>query len=297
MPNQHQNNDLELIHTLPQFYNFKSIFVYCCRYLNSVFAKYVSVLFFSPLSSLISKTQRSWPYIFQTHIMQINGYLQRMHAAESELCGLEKNGIHMQAAGALRRLDELDAQLGSVEEGLASIVQGGGAPSDSSRASKALQDVAMMRKTVVGTRRRVQENNEKKLSAQREELLGRNAAAAASSSSSASHSPVGGGGAHDPNAQHHKDTLLRKEQQSLIHSTRKLRQLVGESDAILGALKTQGNTLDGTRSKLSVDFLEAIGLSRQTALQVVRRGHFDALLVYGGILLMVLLMGYIWWWR
>ena len=230
--------------------------------------------------------------------MQLNGYLQRLQAAESELIGLEKNGIHMQASGALRRLDDLDAQLGSVEEGLRSVSRElsplGVASSDASRASKAIQDVGMMRRTVVNTRRRVQEAHEKKTRAQQEELLGRTHATSSSSSLVPSGSPTQMGPGVE---QAQKDALLRKEQSSLIHSTRKLRQLVGESDAILSALKNQGNTLEGTRSKLSVEFLEAVGLSRQTALQVVRRGHMDALLVYGGIFFLLVLMGYIWWWR
>lgn len=86
---------------------------------------------------------------------------------------------------------------------------------------------------------------------------------------------------------------LKGERESLIHSATKLRNIVSESNAILGALKNQGNTLEGTNNRLAVDFLESIGVSNHTLLQIARTTKLDALIVYIGICLIALLMLYI----
>lgn len=86
---------------------------------------------------------------------------------------------------------------------------------------------------------------------------------------------------------------LKNERESLIHSATKLRGIVSESSAILGALKQQGNVLEGTHNRLAVDFLEAIGVSNHTLLQIARTTKLDALIVYIGIALLIILMLYI----
>eukprot|EP00744_Colponema_vietnamica_P012444 GILI01017462.1.p1 GENE.GILI01017462.1~~GILI01017462.1.p1 ORF type:complete len:221 (+),score=13.77 GILI01017462.1:26-664(+) len=100
-----------------------------------------------------------------------------------------------------------------------------------------------------------------------------------------------------PNAHHPSNTSdlshLRGERESLVYSAQKLRGIVSESNAILGALKGQGTTLEGVQNKVAVDFLESIGVSNHTLLQIARTTKLDALLVYLGVFVLGLLMLYI----
>jgi Golgi SNAP receptor complex protein 2 len=86
---------------------------------------------------------------------------------------------------------------------------------------------------------------------------------------------------------------LNLEGKSLLYTRQKVRQMVEENGALLSALRGQGERIKGGQSKLG-ELLQSLGASNQTILQIVRTNRVDAWIVYGGIFLLFLLMGYLW---
>ena len=86
---------------------------------------------------------------------------------------------------------------------------------------------------------------------------------------------------------------LSKEENGLRHSRNRIRQLVEESDAVMGALQGQFSRMDRANTNLG-SMLESLGVSNHTLLQIARRNRVDSAVVYGGIVLLLMLMVYIW---
>lgn len=86
---------------------------------------------------------------------------------------------------------------------------------------------------------------------------------------------------------------LAKEEVALRHTRNKVRAMADESAAVLSALRSQRRTLQHTHGRLGA-FMESLGMSSQTLGQIARMNRADALLVYGGVAALALLMLFLW---
>ncbi|ESS66123.1 SNARE protein [Trypanosoma cruzi Dm28c] len=98
-----------------------------------------------------------------------------------------------------------------------------------------------------------------------------------------------GGGQDDLSSLKH----LENERKSLHYARARVRAMLDESNSVMKALRDQGGRLEGTGSKVA-DVLESLGVANSTILQIMRRNKVDAWLVYGGILLTMLLLYFVW---
>lgn len=86
---------------------------------------------------------------------------------------------------------------------------------------------------------------------------------------------------------------LEREKKSLQYARQRMQAMESESKEVLQALQDQGRRLGGVGNKLG-NFLESLGVSNTTILQIVRRNEADAWIVYGGIALLLFFLWYIW---
>ncbi|KPI83890.1 putative SNARE protein [Leptomonas seymouri] len=86
---------------------------------------------------------------------------------------------------------------------------------------------------------------------------------------------------------------LEREKKSLQYARQRMQAMESESKEVLQALQDQGSRLGGVGNKLG-NFLESLGVSNTTILQIVRRNKTDAWIVYGGIALLLFFLWYAW---
>lgn len=83
--------------------------------------------------------------------------------------------------------------------------------------------------------------------------------------------------------------LEEKERRSLEFLNRRFGQMEEESREVMAALKKQGRHLAQSHSKVG-SVIEAIGLGNSTIGRIARRNNADAIIVYVGVFLLLVLM-------
>ena len=86
---------------------------------------------------------------------------------------------------------------------------------------------------------------------------------------------------------------LASEEHGLRRTQNEVRKMVRESAAVLGALQGQRQTMTRTEARVG-DLMSKMGVSSQIIDQIMRTSKQDRILVLCGTLLLLLLMGYIW---
>lgn len=89
--------------------------------------------------------------------------------------------------------------------------------------------------------------------------------------------------------------LHQQEQKSLEYLKRRFAHMEEESNEVLAALKNQGSRLSNSNSKVN-SLMESLGLGDTVLGQIVKRNNADAVIVYVGIVLLIILMWKIWSW-
>eukprot|EP00758_Cryptobia_borreli_P005935 Tbor_TRINITY_DN5016_c0_g1::TRINITY_DN5016_c0_g1_i1::g.14342::m.14342/K08496/GOSR2, BOS1; golgi SNAP receptor complex member 2 len=216
--------------------------------------------------------------------------------ASAELSSLDKNGIHQQKTATLDRYRTLEDKLRASMITMERTYNNDSAhlfnTSQQHKCQGILDEIRSLMGSLEKSRSRL-ESHHAKASERAQLLSSSHANTNRIVSAHPTHRNGAVGGREDRDNEHHQH-ILRKEREALLFTAKRLSEMRGESDAILEALKAQGNTLEGTANKLAVQFMESIGVSNQAVLQIVRRAKIDACIVYGGVILLLLFMLYIW---
>lgn len=90
------------------------------------------------------------------------------------------------------------------------------------------------------------------------------------------------------------DALL-SERSSVTHSSAMVDELGGLADHVLGALRSQRGVMKSAHRKV-LDVATSLGVSNTLMRMIERRTAGDRIIVYGGMLVILALLGVVWYW-
>ena len=98
---------------------------------------------------------------------------------------------------------------------------------------------------------------------------------------------------NNQNGENEEEVMKRNERESIKRVSTGVRQMVSESNAVLGALRQQRARMTDTDSRLS-NVLSSVGVAQSVVRQLEKMTVMDKAIVFGGIAALSLLMFYLW---